>query len=231
MRLHAFRPSGTAIALCTLLAAGAAQAQLAITEVAPWSSGNSLVNADWIEITNFGSAAVDITGYKIDDASNSFATSVALRGVTSIAAGQSVIFFEGNASGSTDAAIAAAFNSVWGTSLVFGTSIGSYGGSGIGLSTGGDAVNLFTGAGVAVTGVSFGTSPTSAPYASFDNSAGGSGIVLTVLSAVGVNGAYLTASGNEIGSPASVVPEPGTWAMLLAGAGIVAGAVRRRRAA
>jgi hypothetical protein len=79
--------------------------------------------------------------------------------------------------------------------------------------------------------VSFGTSPTSAPYASFDNSAGGSGIVLTVLSAVGVNGAYLTASGNEIGSPASVVPEPGTWAMLLAGAGIVAGAVRRRRAA
>jgi hypothetical protein len=52
-----------------------------------------------------------------------------------------------------------------------------------------------------------------------------------VLSAIGVNGAFLTASGNEIGSPASVVPEPGTWAMLLAGAGIVAGAVRRRRAA
>jgi hypothetical protein len=56
-------------------------------------------------------------------------------------------------------------------------------------------------------------------------------VTLTVLSAIGVNGAFLTASGNEIGSPASVVPEPGTWAMLLAGAGIVAGAVRRRRAA
>ena len=64
-----------------------------------------------------------------------------------------------------------------------------------------------------------------------DNSAGLSGVTLTVLSAIGVNGAFLTASGSEIGSPASVVPEPGTWAMLLAGAGIVAGAVRRRRAA
>jgi hypothetical protein len=112
-----------------------------------------------------------------------------------------------------------------------GLQIGRYSGAGIGLGTGGDAVNLYTAAGTLVTRVDFGTSPSAAPFATFDNSAGLSGVTLTVLSAIGVNGAFLTASGNEIGSPASVVPEPGTWAMLLAGAGIVAGAVRRRRAA
>jgi hypothetical protein len=95
MRLHAHRRASSAFALSAMLAAGVAQAQLAITEVAPWSSGNSPVAADWIEITNFGASAVDITGYRIDDASNSFASSVALVGITSIAAGESVIFIEG----------------------------------------------------------------------------------------------------------------------------------------
>ena len=228
MRLHAHRRASSAIALSALsalLAAGAAQAQLAITEVAPWSSGNSPVAADWFELTNFGSSAVDITGYRIDDASNSFASSVALVGITSIAAGESVIFIEG-------ASANANFVSTWfGASGPAGLQIGRYSGAGIGLGTGGDAVNLYTAAGTLVTRVDFGTSPSAAPFASFDNSAGLSGVTLTVLSAIGVNGAFLTASGNEIGSPASVVPEPGTWAMLLAGAGIVAGAVRRRRAA
>jgi Lamin Tail Domain/PEP-CTERM motif len=225
MRLHAHRRASSALVLSALLVAGAAQAQLAITEVAPWSSGNSPVAADWIEITNFGSSAVDITGYKIDDASNSFASSVALLGITSIAAGESVIFIEG-------ASANANFVSNWfGASAPAGVQIGRYSGSGIGLGTGGDAVNLYTAAGTLVTRVDFGTSPSAAPFATFDNSAGLSGVTLTVLSAIGVNGAFLTASGNEIGSPASVVPEPGTWAMLLAGAGIVASAVRRRRAA
>jgi hypothetical protein len=150
---------------------------------------------------------------------------VALVGITSIAAGESVIFIEG-------ASANANFVSTWfGASAPAGLQIGRYTGTGIGLGTGGDAVNLYTAAGSLVTRVDFGTSPGAAPFATFDNSAGLSGVTLTVLSAIGVNGAFLTASGNEIGSPASVVPEPGTWAMLLAGAGIVAGAVRRRRAA
>ena len=65
-----------------------------ITEVAPWSSGNSPVGADWFELTNRGTSAVNISGWKFDDNSNSFASSVALSGITSIGAGESVIFLE-----------------------------------------------------------------------------------------------------------------------------------------
>lgn len=216
-----------ALALSALLAAGGAQAQLAFTEAAPWSSGSSPVSADWFEITNFGSVAVDITGWKVDDSSNSFAASVALVGITSIAPGESVIFVEG-------AAANAVFVPTWfGGTAPAGLQIGRYSGSGIGLSTGGDALNLFTAGGALVTRVDFGSSPASAPFASFDNSAGLSGVTLSTLSAVGVNGAFLAAAGGEIGSPGTVgvVPEPGSWAMLLAGAAVVAGAVRRRRAA
>ena len=53
-----------------------------------------LYAADWFEVTNTGTTAVDITGWKIDDNSNAFGSAVALRGVTSIAAGKSAVFFE-----------------------------------------------------------------------------------------------------------------------------------------
>ncbi len=214
-----------AAALSALMATATAQAQLAFTEVAPWSSGNSTVAADWFEITNLGSTAIDITGWKVDDNSNSFAASVALVGVSIIAPGQSVVFIEG-------AAANAQFANVWfGGTLPVGLQVGRYSGSGIGLSTGGDALNLFKADGTLVTRVDFGASPTAAPFATFDNAAGLSGVTLATLSAVGINGAFLAAAGGEIGSPGSVgvVPEPGTWAMLLAGAGVVAGVARRRR--
>jgi len=122
-------------AITLALAAGAAQAQLRFTEVAPWSSGNSPVAADWFEITNFGGSAVEITGFKVDDSSNLFTSSAALAGLT--------------------------------------------------------------------------------------------GVTLSTLSMLGVNGAFASFTGNEIGS-VGVVPEPGTWAMLLAGMAVVAGVARRR---
>src|SRR5262245_43725323 len=67
-----------------------------ITEVQPNGSGNAAYAADWFEVTNLGNEAVDISGWKKDDNSNSFAAAVALRGLTSIGAGKSAIFFEGN---------------------------------------------------------------------------------------------------------------------------------------
>src|SRR5262249_51361422 len=57
---------------------------LAITEAAPWSSGNSPLAADWFEVTNFGASPVSLVGWTMDDNSNSFAVSVALNGVSSI---------------------------------------------------------------------------------------------------------------------------------------------------
>jgi hypothetical protein len=68
-------------------------ANLKITEVAPWSSSNSPFGEDWIEVTNFGTANADITGWTMDDDSNS-ANSALLSGITLIKPGESVIFIE-----------------------------------------------------------------------------------------------------------------------------------------
>lgn len=206
------------------LTATAATAQVRITEVAPWSSGNSVVAADWFELTNLGSSAVDISGWKVDDNSNAFGSAVALTGVSSIGAGQSVIFIEGSA------ATASSFLSNWfGSSSFAGVVVGTYSGSGIGFGTGGDAVNIFSAAGALQARVAFGASDVSSPYQTFDNSAGLNDVTLTTLSTAGTNGAFVIASGLEIGSP-SLVPEPETYAMLLAGLGLMGAAVRRRQA-
>jgi hypothetical protein len=218
---HPIRALAAALGLAV---AASAQADIIVSEVAPWSSGNSAVGADWFELSNTGSSAVDISGWKMDDNSNSFGAAVALTGIASIAAGGSVIFIEGGSAG---------FVPDWfGANAPAGLQIGSYAGSGVGLSTGGDAVNIFDATGGLMTRVGFGASPSSAPYASFDNAAGLSGSVsLTALSAVGVNGAFLAASGSEIGSPGSIaaVPEPGGFALLAAGLGVIGMVVHRRR--
>ena len=178
---------------------------LGITEVAPWSSGNSPVASDWFEVTNFGTSAVSLTGWTMDDNSNSFAVSVPLNGVASIAPGQSVIFLE-TASASELAAKTQAFINVWyGGTAPAGLQIGSYSGSGVGLSTGGDAVNLFDNGGAIQAVVSFGAAPGAAPFASFDNSAGLNHVALTSLSVVGQNGAFAAATDpSEIGSPGTI---------------------------
>ena len=153
--------------------------------------------ADWFEVTNTGTSAVDLTGWKMDDNSHSIANAVALNGITSIAPGEAVIFIE-----TADLAArpqAAAFRTLWfGANPPRVTQIGSYSGSGVGLSSSGDEVTLFDGAGNLVTGVGFGASAATAPFATFDNHAGvGSNTlplpVISTLSAVGVNGAFVAA--------------------------------------
>ncbi len=191
-----------------------ASASIVITEASPWSSGNSAYAADWFELTNTGTTAVDITGWKMDDNSNSFGSSVALRGVTSIAAGKSVIFIEGLADGSTDKAIDAKFSTTWfGTETPpAGVVIGNYGGSGVGLSTGGDSVNIFDASGKQITGISFVDSTASFLF-TFDNAAGlGTSTLPTptvsTLSKAGTNGGFVSFNGLETGSPGSIVTTP-----------------------
>ncbi|WP_309386003.1 lamin tail domain-containing protein [Cerasicoccus frondis] len=176
---------------------------LVVTEVAPWSSGNSPVGADWFEVTNIGARTVDITDWKMDDGSESPVAAVPLVGITSIAPGESVIFIE-ISTNLSDAQTA--FADVWfDGSLPSGLQIGGYSGSGVGLSTGGDAVNLYDTANVRRANVSFGQSPNAAPYGTFDNSDGLDVVIVTQLSVVGVNGAFLAANdSNEIGSPGTI---------------------------
>lgn len=171
--------------------------EILITEINP-SGNSSSYQADWFELSNNSASAVSLVGWKMDDNSNAFANSVALRGLSSIAAGSSVIFLESNAAGSNDATILANFSKAW-----FGTStppsgflVGFYGGSGVGLSASTDAVNVFDAAGNLVSSVNFGSATATA---SFDNKSGASSV--STLSVAGVNGASVAFNGAETGSP------------------------------
>lgn len=177
--------------------------KLVITEVAPWSSGNSPVAADWFEVSNTGTRAVNIAGWKVDDSSASFAAALALNGITNIAPGESVIFLETADLPTTKAA----FLSTWfGTNVPTSLQVGSYTGSGIGLSTSGDAVNLYNSNGVLQASVTFGTAPASAPFGTFENAAGLNNVTLTQLSVAGIHEAFAAANdASEVGSPGNRV--------------------------
>jgi hypothetical protein len=115
-----------------------AQAVLRITEV--MSSSGTGGTADWFEITNYGNAVADITGYKMDDGSFSPSSAVPLSGVTTIPPGESAIFVE-TAVPLTDLP---AFRVFWG--LPAAVQVGSYTGSGVSLGSGGDGVVVYTAA-------------------------------------------------------------------------------------
>ena len=222
----------TTMAALLIASMGVAQAQIIISEVDPAGSATTPVAsgyaADWFELKNIGVSAVDITGWKMDDNSAAFANAVPIRGITSIAAGQSVVFVEGNATGTTDATIDANFENAWfGASVPTGFTIANYGGTGVGLSQTSDAVNIYNSTGTLQAGVTFGATTLSA---TLDNEAGLSGAI-SQTSAVGVNGAFTSASGLEVGSPGDVAPVPEPTTLALAGLGGLAAlvAVRRRK--
>jgi Lamin Tail Domain len=194
-----------------------AQAQLKITEVQSSENSGSIDTAgdsapDWFELSNFGSGSVNITGYTMDDNSDSFADSVALLGITSIAPSESVVFFENDGTSLTTQD----FQNWWGPSLSVSVQIGTYGGKGVGLSSSGDEVNIFDSSGDPIDGVSFGAATTGTTFLFDDGAIGRSP---TGLSADGVDGAFTASEDGDIGSPGYVagltlVPEPGAFALL-----------------
>jgi P pilus assembly chaperone PapD len=74
-----------ALGAALMAVTASAHASIIISEVNPTGSSTTTYAADWFELTNTGAYAVDISGWKMDDNSNAFASAVALRGVTSIA--------------------------------------------------------------------------------------------------------------------------------------------------
>jgi hypothetical protein len=212
--------------LTVLLFAASGHAAIIISEVHPSgsaASSNNLYVADFFELTNTGPTSVSLAGWKIDDDSNSSASAVLLRGVTSIAPGQSIVFVEGDATGSTDAALQTSFiNSWFSGSAPAGFTMGFYGGSGVGLGQTTDAVNIFDASNVKIAGVTFGATTAKV---TFDNAAGLSGAIST-LSQPGVTGAFVSPRG-ETGSP-GVIPEPATGLLMSLGLAGLAWSSRRR---
>jgi uncharacterized protein YjiK len=187
---------------------------LAVTEAAPWGSSNVEYGADWFELTNESPVAISLSGWKMDDSSNAFGTAVVLNGVSSIAPGESVLFLE-TAVGKTaqeEGEVVTKFETSWfGSSVPAGLQVGTYHGSGVGLSTGGDAVNIFESEGNRITGVSFGAASTASPLPSFENTAGlgnyKAPVAITNLSVEGVNGAFV--AHDQLGSPGATTEPVG----------------------
>jgi hypothetical protein len=201
------------LAVTDVVNENSAPQSLIISEVAPWSSGNSPVAADWFEIINTSSLPINIAGWKMDDNSKSFAAAGLLGGVTNIAPGEAVVFIDT----ASLAAKAALFRTNWfGANPPASLQIGHYTGVG-GLSTAGDQVNLYDSLGNLRASVAFAASPGTAPRGTFDNAFGLNHTTVSQLSSVGVHGAFVAAnSPNEIGSPGTggkvIITEVAPWA-------------------
>ena len=212
------------VAVASLAAiASIASAQVHITEV--MSSSGSGGTDDWIEITNYGSSAISISGWRFDDSSFSFGSSQALNGVTTIGAGESVIFIE-----SAGGANVSSFRSFWGG--LSGVQVGFYSGSGLGLSSGGDGAIIFTSAGAEISRVSFGAATTGSSFfygwmvggmidPAFNGNISSPGSIGSQVSFTSTNALGNVASP---GSAMALIPAPGALSLLA-----LAGAARRRR--
>jgi hypothetical protein len=202
----------------------AAHAGIVITEV--MSSSGSGGTPDWFEVTNDGSSAVSLSGWKMDDGSFNLAAAVALSGISSIGAGETVIFIE-----STGGAGIGSFRTFWGG--LANVQVGYYSGSGVSLSSGGDGVCLFNNLGVNVNQVSFGAATTGSSFFWGWDAQGSidpnySAVVSTV-GTIGTQVGFVSADAlGNIGSLGTAIAVPGPG---VAAAAVLALAIRSRRRA
>lgn len=234
-----------------VVAAHNASASIVITEVDPFgSNGTTGYGADWFELTNTGASSVSLAGWTMTDdhalknstisignSSKPAAPITLANGQTILGAGQTAVFIESPGSGADSSALIAKFESAWfGANVPSSLLVGTYNdtsSTNFGLGQGGDMVNIFngsTGSATLEASITFGNDAGS-PIGTFDNAAGLNNVTLTQQSVAGVNGAFVSASGLEIGSPGTIsaVPLPDSMVLLLSGLGALGVLVMGRR--
>ena len=169
---------------------------------------------------------MSLSGWKMDDGSFNIAAAVALSGISSIGAGETVIFIE-----STGGAGIGSFRTFWGG--LANVQVGYYSGSGVSLSSGGDGVCVFSNLGVNVNQVSFGAATTGSSFFWGWDAQGAidpnySGVVSTV-GTIGTQVGFLSADPlANVGSLGTAIQVPGPG---VAAAAVLALAIRSRRRA
>lgn len=241
------------------IAGQSASASIIISEVDPFgSNGSDGYSADWFELTNTGTTAVGIAGWSMVDnhaasntttpyvsgatisignSKNGSAALTLANGQTTLGAGQTAIFLESGNDAAGSTALIQAFETAWfGANVPNGLLVGTYNdtsSANFGLSQTADMVNIFDGSGKTadlMTSVAFGADG-GTPVSTFDDTAGLNDAMLTQKSVAGVNGAFVAASGLEVGSPGTMspVPLPDSVVLLLTGLGALGLVLDRRR--
>lgn len=213
----------TCTAFAAVVAAAAATPALAsirITEYMYQGAGSgSAQNAEFFEITNLASVAIDLTGWSFDDDSRAPGT-VSLSSLGTLAAGESAIVTE---------ASAAAFRTRWNLS----SSIKVLGGNTTNFGRA-DEINIFNASNVLVDRLTYDDQTGKGPRTNGRSAnvlfadLGANNAALAVLSAAGDAYGSYTSVGTDIGNPGFYysIPAPGSVALAALG-GLVA--ARRRR--
>ncbi|HTJ00841.1 MAG TPA: CotH kinase family protein [Dongiaceae bacterium] len=176
--------------------------QLAVTEVmSSEATGTATNHTDWWELSNLGDFTVNLRGYRFDDSSTSLAVACTLAtNDVLMAPGESVVMVEDMS--------ADAFRAWWGPqNLRSDLKILTYSGSGLGLSSDGDAIHVWNTAAASdtdqVASVTFGTATRGVSFG-YDAVAG----IFGGLSGVGHGGAFVAAANGDIGSPGTLSNQP-----------------------
>lgn len=189
------------VTLLFLAALTTGRAQLAITEIISSSATNLgptilPARSDWWELSNFGTNALDLTGYRWNDNAGGLIGGDALpfQGLT-IQPGESILFVETVANISTNEA---QFRAWWGPSLGAGVQIRFYTGNGLGSA--GDGVRVWAASATSdadvVDSVDFGAALRGSSF-TYDTNTG----LFSLFSTNGLNGAFKATETDDVGSP------------------------------